>query len=128
MRPAPTVWRCEECIEDPECLEARGFCTCTGLKRSCGADHGMIEASVAISSGASHLGTYSTCPIAFVLRYKDLLNAALQEYSLIKRLNIRNDYSVSPKILLAIDQEVSKIEALEMEDEHRKTAASHSKR
>ena len=121
LRPAPCVWRCEECRSDPECLEARGFCTEKGLKRSTGADHGEIEAALAVGAGATHLGTSNTCPIYQILRYRPQLEAALREYSLIKRLNLRSDLSISPDVLLAIDEEVSKIHELEVEDGSRKS-------
>ena len=116
MRPAPCRWRCEDCQQDTECLAARGYCFQEGLKRSVGADHGEIEAAIAVGAGCSHLGTFKTCPIALILQHKTTLDAAIKEYSLIKRLNIRSDPTVTPAVLLAIDEEVSKIQSLELED------------
>lgn len=121
MRPAPCRWRCEDCQDDPECLDARGYCFKEGLKRSVGADHGEIEAAIAVGAGCSHLGTFKTCPIALIFKHRALLDAALTEYRLIKRLQIRSDLSVPVNVLLAIDEEVTRIQDLEREDGASKT-------
>lgn len=97
--------------------ESRGECV-GALSSSCGAERDpdgvfRVEAELAISSGAAHLGKFSRCPIAIAREYDRIIDAIVAEYRIVKRFGMRNDETIPLDLLIVLDLEIGKLEDVE---------------
>ena len=64
---------------------------------------------------AEHLGSYEQCPIALIRAAQPLIEHVCQAYALCKRLGV-HPAAEDASLLLALDEEIKRIEELEAED------------
>ena len=96
---------------------------CSGIPATqVGAENGEISSEVSISVSAGHLGNFKTCPVAAVLLQKESINRVFDAYAMLRRFNYY-DGEVDKAYLLAVDDEIRKIEALEREEFQRREEA-----
>lgn len=102
-------------MSSPELWEARGKCV-GPLTDDAGADRQKdgryaISSSLALASGAEHLGLCYTCPMADIETSKEMVFAVIREYQSVKRLGIRADPTIPISYLIAIDDEIERMRA-----------------
>lgn len=110
-------FECAQCAASPELCAARGNCG-GPLREDSGADldpDGVwrVEASLAVSSGAAHLGRFDVCPLAAARALAPAVDAVLLEYRAARRLGLRADLTIPVELLLVVDSEVTKLQEAE---------------
>lgn len=71
-----------------------------------------------INHRAEHLGKFGRCPIALLRAAQPLIDHVCQAYAMCRRFNLAPAPEDAP-LVLAFDEEIRRIEALEVEDQRR---------
>lgn len=113
--PTRVTWSCDDCARYPDLWRARG--RCDGQPTSeIGCDGGRITAEASVGLDAAHLGEYERCPVAMILEHRPMVDRVMQAYSFLRRFGVRSDDDIPDGLLLAVDEEIRKIEAIERDD------------
>lgn len=117
----PQTWQCDDCKRHRDLWQLRGQCEFVPSP-SVGAERGQISAEVAVHVDAPHLGAFSRCPMAEVIANQRWIDRVFTAYSMLRRFSVMDD-EIDRGYLIALDDEVRRIEAIEREETRRREEA-----